>query len=74
MPNFDKKGPRGEGQTGKGLGECRGNMPTENRDDNSCMGGLRGRIRGCFAQSQDRRPCSGSQGQGRNRQRGQGQK
>ena len=72
MRNFDQTGPGGLGQTGKGLGGCRGNVPIENRGDNSFLGGMGRRIRGCFTGGQGR--CSGGQGQGQNRQRGQGRR
>lgn len=74
MPNFDQTGPRGQGKTGKGLGGCRANMPIENSGDNSFMGGMGRRIRGCFTRGQGQGRCAGGQGQNQNRQRGQGRR
>lgn len=74
MPNFDQTGPRGQGQTGKGLGGCRDNAPIDNRGNNSFFGGMGRRIRGCFSQGQMQGRCAGRQGQSQNRQRGQGRR
>jgi hypothetical protein len=74
MPNFDQTGPRGQGQTGKGLGRCRSNTNTGNKGDNCFSEGMGRRTRGCFDKGQGLGRCGGRQGQGQSRKRGQGRR